>query len=998
MADDSLILDVIANLQTMLENTNKMQNALRRMSATLDKQQSDFVKLGDLLLSLPEDATDASDLGLATTPPTNSGSIASGIEVVANQSNVVKLDLNGTQSRPSQFLDLVPSSVSCDSLSENATIECDANFPTSTVSMEADWLWRIYFYDPGPIQYGSIRVLTSAQMLLVDSFAIVNRFGNSQMSYVFQSTNNDYVLQVFDEMPNNIATIITIHTTAQMKFSRFTGASSDLWAAHATMYSELYEILETYCFTIISSQLEEAATFCFDPGPLKLTASHPAQVTLGFGSLVLHTLVSNHQFNPTYSITIASMLSLDESPSLLNPTFNDKLGVVNTRIALREGLVQLNRAKEKLIQVAIGFSSDIMGSKVRDATTTDVGYSRTVYSHAHLGHLDTKLSLFAGQYPASLRVFVPLLETTYVLIKHGCRVVLLINGLGATPLMELMVATEKGHEIVVHYQWKPPWGYFNYDSGHVPPHQNVRLLPTAAITRARLRFNGTILTSDSTMRTTLNFYLAHEQIDATISTALNVRKIVYIRIFRNLQQLFGWQAVSTTTPYVHMHVLTFTSNRSGAFWQIRRQSVLVSKLIFAWVTHMVVVFNSVFKENISHYDVRMQPNLVCLLNVYVIWMIPWNAILFRTTKNALSTAALLFYKDMRLRDVLPINTTLKGVLTAYAMTTSLKQICPLDHYLYFNSGTGSIITTTGTVEMEARIMNGNLKIGGVVSSYVQLLLLGIAFTIKPPPEPPPSRSHNNCLYTLRTYVSAPLRASPYPHDPNQIIISIQTTMLLTRVLFTGINFNIRWSLNCYDQGLYDISATNLKVEQIHQSMTLIILEVEEKILWDPFMLNGTFELNELFILFVHFIWAATWLAIARELLILQCEPTLLSQAIILELHDYWVQSLVIKDPFILACYTHVAMTDSISCSFTKPPSGQWDHRSNEVITGDEPLHLLKRYTCYHLEDKVVLKAGGNVMNCVDSRRPNLVAQLISPTRQARYNTGSFRLRDYEKNV
>ncbi|KAJ0856431.1 putative beta-aspartyl-peptidase [Helianthus annuus] len=994
MADDSLIPDILANLQSMLENTNKIQSALRRMSATLDKQQSAVVKLGDLLLS-PPDATDDSDLGLKTTTPSNFGSIASGIEVVTNQSGVVNLDLNSNQSRPLQLTDLVPSSVTSNLVSANATVDCDTNVPQSTVSKEADWLWRIYYYDPGLIQYGSIRVLTSDRMLNVDSIAIVNRFGNSQMTYVFQYTNNDYVLQVFDEMPNNIATVIEAHTAAHMKFSLFTGANSDLWAAHATMYSELYEILETYRFTIISSQLEEAATFCFDPGPLKLTASHPTQVTLDFGSLVLYTLVSIRHFNPTYSITIASMLSLDESPSLLNPAFNDKLGVVNTRIALREGLVQLNRAKEKLIRVAIGFTYDIMGSKVRDATTTDVGYSRTVYSHAHLGHLDTTLSLFAGQYPASLRVFVPLLETTYVLITHCCRAVLIINGLGATLVMELMVATEKGHEVVVNYQRKPPYGYFNYDFSHVPLHQNVRPLPTAAITHARLRFNGIILTSDSTMRTTLNFYHAHEQSDTTISSALNVSKIVYLRIFRNLKQLFGWQAGSTTTPYVHMHVLRFTFNYSGAFWQIRRQSVLVSKLSFVGATHLVVVFNSVFKENISHYDVRMQPNLVCLQNVYVIWMIPWNAILFRTTKNAISTAALLVCKDVRLRDVLPINTTLKGVLTAYAMTTSLTQIRTPDHYLHFNGGTGSVLTTNGTVEMEACIMNGNLKIGGAVSSYVQLLLLGVAFTIKPPPEPPPSRSHNNCLYTLRTCASAPLRASPYE---TQIIILIQTAMLLTRVLFTGINFNIRGSLNYYDQGLNDISATNLKLEQIHQSMTLIILEVEEKILWDPFMLHGTFELNELFILFVHFIWVATWLEFARELLVLQCEPTLLSQAIIFELHGYWVQSLVIKDPFILACYTHVAMADPISCWFMKPPLIQWDHRSKEVITGDEPLHLIKRYTCYHLEDKVVLKAGGNVMNRVDSRRPNLVARLISPTRQARYNTGSLDYGDYEKIV
>ncbi|KAM0026863.1 putative tetrahydroberberine oxidase [Helianthus debilis subsp. tardiflorus] len=40
----------------------------------------------------------------------------------------------------------------------------------------------------------------------------------------------------------------------------------------------------------------------------------------------------------------------------------------------------------------------------------------------------------------------------------------------------------------------------------------------------------------------------------------------------------------------------------------------------------------------------------------------------------------------------------------------------------------------------------------------------------------------------------------------------------------------------------------------------------------------------------------------------------------------------------------------------------------------------------------------NVMNRVDSRRPNLVARLISPTRQARYNTGSLDFGEYEKIV
>ncbi|MFS7938644.1 putative DNA helicase [Helianthus anomalus] len=128
---------------------------------------------------------------------------------------------------------------------------------------------------------------------------------------------------------------------------------------------------------------------------------------------------------------------------------------------------------------------------------------------------------------------------------------------------------------------------------------------------------------------------------------------------------------------------------------------------------------------------------------------------------------------------------------------------------------------------------------------------------------------------------------------------------------------------CYEQGLNAILAIALKFAQLHQPTTILILLLEEKLLWgalltvtfafilsnrvtilyrfcpyfnallgyklisvlaETLQLHRTFELNKLLSLFVNFTSVA-WLELALELLVIQCEHISLSLGDILSFND-----------------------------------------------------------------------------------------------------------------
>ncbi|KAI7742026.1 hypothetical protein M8C21_029286 [Ambrosia artemisiifolia] len=81
---------------------------------------------------------------------------------------------------------------------------------------------------------------------------------------------------------------------------------------------------------------------------------------------------------------------------------------------------------------------------------------------------------------------------------------------------------------------------------------------------------------------------------------------------------------------------------------------------------------------------------------------PWNAILSGTTENGLGTEAMLLFKEMRRKGVLPNEATLKCVLPAYAITTDLKQVTSFHGYLIRSGFLSKGDLATGLVDIYSK--------------------------------------------------------------------------------------------------------------------------------------------------------------------------------------------------------------------------------------------------------------------------------------------------------
>ncbi|KAI3809699.1 hypothetical protein L1987_19297 [Smallanthus sonchifolius] len=81
---------------------------------------------------------------------------------------------------------------------------------------------------------------------------------------------------------------------------------------------------------------------------------------------------------------------------------------------------------------------------------------------------------------------------------------------------------------------------------------------------------------------------------------------------------------------------------------------------------------------------------------------PWNAILSGTTENGLGTEAILLFKEMRLKGVLPNEATLKCVLPAYAITTDLKQVTNFHGYLIRSGFLSKGDLATGLIDIYSK--------------------------------------------------------------------------------------------------------------------------------------------------------------------------------------------------------------------------------------------------------------------------------------------------------
>ncbi|XP_076909055.1 pentatricopeptide repeat-containing protein At5g39350-like [Bidens hawaiensis] len=90
---------------------------------------------------------------------------------------------------------------------------------------------------------------------------------------------------------------------------------------------------------------------------------------------------------------------------------------------------------------------------------------------------------------------------------------------------------------------------------------------------------------------------------------------------------------------------------------------------------------------------------------------PWNAILSGTTENGLGSEAILLFKEMRRKRVLPNEATLKCVLPAYAITTDLKQVTGFHGYLIKSGFLSKGDLATGLIDVYS-------KCGALEHAYV----------------------------------------------------------------------------------------------------------------------------------------------------------------------------------------------------------------------------------------------------------------------------------------